>query len=45
MELLVIFLLVLLNGVFAMSALALVSSRKYKLESAERKGSNGAKTA
>ena len=37
--------LILLNGIFAMSELALVSSRKFKLEKAKRKGSEGAKTA
>lgn len=45
MELLIIILLVLLNGVFAMSEMSLVSSRKFKLESAARKGSTGAKKA
>jgi putative hemolysin len=45
MELLIIILLILLNGVFAMSEMSLVSSRKFKLESAERKGSAGAKKA
>lgn len=45
MELLIILVLVLLNGVFAMSELALVSSRKFKLESARKKGDSGAKTA
>lgn len=45
MELLIIILLVLLNGVFAMSEMSLVSSRKFKLESAGRKGSAGAKKA
>ncbi len=45
MELLVIVGLVLLNGVFAMSELALVSSRKFRLDNARRKGSLGAKTA
>lgn len=45
MELLVIVGLVLLNGVFAMSELALVSSRKFRLENARRAGSPGAKTA
>jgi putative hemolysin len=34
-----------LNGVFAMSELALVSSKKYKLESAKKRGHSGAKTA
>lgn len=45
MELLIILILVLLNGIFSMSELALVSSRKFKLESAKKKGSEGAKTA
>lgn len=45
MELLIILGLVLLNGVFAMSELSLVSSKKYKLESAKKRGSSGAKTA
>lgn len=45
MELIIIFALVLLNGVFAMSELSLVSSRKFKLENAQKKGSKGAKTA
>ncbi|MFN3760711.1 MAG: hemolysin family protein [Algoriphagus aquaeductus] len=45
MELLIILLLVLLNGVFAMSELALVSSRKFKLESLKKQGKAGAKAA
>lgn len=45
MEILIILLLVLLNGIFAMSELALVSSRKFKLESAKKKGISGASTA
>ena len=45
MELIIIIGLVLLNGVFAMSELALVSSKKYKLESAKKRGHSGAKTA
>ena len=45
MELLIIILLVLLNGVFAMSEMSLVSSRKFKLENAARKGSSSAKKA
>ncbi|GAB3221314.1 HlyC/CorC family transporter [Algoriphagus aestuariicola] len=45
MELLIILLLVLLNGVFAMSELSLVSSRKFKLENAKRRGSSNAKIA
>lgn len=35
----------MLNGIFAMSELSLVSSRKFKLESAKRRGSSNAKTA
>lgn len=45
MEILIIFVLVLLNGIFAMSELSLVSSRRYKLENSAKKGNNGAKTA
>ncbi|RZK43425.1 MAG: HlyC/CorC family transporter [Pedobacter sp.] len=45
MELLIILALVLLNGVFAMSELSLVSSRRYKLESAAKKGNRAAKVA
>ncbi|WP_313216442.1 CNNM domain-containing protein, partial [Soonwooa sp.] len=45
MELLILIALILLNGVFAMSEMALVSSRKFKLESLKKKGSPAAKTA
>lgn len=45
MELIIIILLVLLNGIFAMSEMSLVSSRKFKLENASKKGSTGAKKA
>lgn len=45
MELLIIIGLVLLNGVFAMAEMSLVSSRKFKLEQALKKGSKSAKTA
>jgi putative hemolysin len=45
MELLIIFFLILLNGVFSMSEIALVSARKFKLESAARKGKSNAKKA
>lgn len=45
MELLIIFALVLLNGVFAMSEMALVSSKKFKLENARKRKVRGAKTA
>ncbi len=45
MELLIIFFLILLNGVFSMSEIALVSSRKFKLESAAKRGNLNAKKA
>lgn len=45
MEILIIIILVLINGVFAMSELSLVSSRRFKLESSAKKGSKAAKTA
>lgn len=45
MELLIILVLVLLNGVFAMAELALVSSRKFKLESLKKQRKLGAKEA
>lgn len=45
MELLIIILLVLLNGFFALVEIALVSSRKIKLEDKARKGSLGASSA
>lgn len=45
MELIILIALILLNGVFAMSEMALVSSRKFKLESLKKKGSPAAKTA
>lgn len=45
MEILIIIGLVLLNGIFAMSEISLVSARKFKLENAKKKGSKGAKTA
>lgn len=38
MEILIIFLLILLNGVFAMSEIAMVSSRKSRLELSAKKG-------
>ncbi len=41
----ILFLLILLNGVFAMSEISLVSSRKFKLENAKRRGSSNAKIA
>ena len=45
MEIIIILLLILLNGVFAMSELALVSSRKFKLENQKKRGIPGAKAA
>lgn len=45
MELIIIIILVLINGLFSMSELALVSSRKYKLEKAKKLGISGAQTA
>lgn len=45
MELLIILLLILLNGIFSMSEMALVSARKFKLASEQQKGSFGAHKA
>lgn len=45
MELLIIVALVVLNGIFAMSEMSLVSMRKFKLEGLKRKGNSNAKTA
>lgn len=45
MEIIIIIALILLNGIFAMTEMALVSSRKFKLETAKKKGSLGAKAA
>ena len=45
MEILIILFLVLLNGVFAMAELSLVSSRKFKLESMKKQRKLGAKEA
>ena len=42
---LVIFLLILLNGVFAMSEIAMVSSRKSRLKASAKKGDKAAKKA
>lgn len=42
MEILIIIGLVLLNGIFSMSEMSLVSSRKFKLENAKKKGRKGA---
>ncbi len=45
MELLIILFLILLNGVFSMSEIALISARKNRLESAAKKGNSNAKVA
>jgi len=45
LELLIILFLVLLNGIFSMSEIALVSSRKSRLEAAARNGDSNAKAA
>lgn len=45
MEIFIIIALVLFNGIFAMSEMSLVSSRKFKLENFSKKGNQGAKMA
>lgn len=45
MEIILLVVLILLNGIFAMSEMALVSARKFKLENAKKNGSNGARIA
>ncbi len=45
MELLIILALILVNGIFAMSEIALVSSRKVRLEAALKLGKQGAQAA
>ncbi len=45
MDIVVIFLLTLLNGTFSMSEIALVSSKKFKLETAVKKGNKNARKA
>lgn len=45
MEILLIFILILINGVFSMAEIALVSSRKMRLESAAKRGDKSAKIA
>ena len=44
-DLLLLVLLTLLNGIFAMSEIALVSSRKVRLQSLSDEGSSGARKA
>ncbi len=45
MEILIILFLIILNGVFSMSEIALISARKNRLETAAKKGSANAKAA
>jgi putative hemolysin len=45
MEILIILFLILLNGIFAMSEIAMVSSRKSRLETAAKRGDKSAKKA
>ena len=45
MEIIIILGLILLNGIFSMAEMSLVSSRRFKLLNAKRKGSIGAETA
>jgi putative hemolysin len=45
MELLIILMLIILNGVFSMSEIALVSSKRVRLEAAAKAGKKGAATA
>ncbi|MBK9106867.1 MAG: HlyC/CorC family transporter [Saprospiraceae bacterium] len=45
MEFIIIMGLILLNGIFSLSEMALVSSRKFKLEQAKKKGMPGANAA
>lgn len=45
MEIAIIFFLILLNGVFSMSEIALISARKNRLETSAKKGHKGAQAA
>ncbi|MGA9637712.1 hemolysin family protein [Flavobacterium sp.] len=45
MEIFIIFFLILLNGLFSMSEIALISARKNRLESSAKKGNQSAKMA
>ena len=45
MEIIIILILILINGVFSMSEIALISARKNRLESEANRGNKGAKTA
>lgn len=44
-EIIIILLLILINGIFAMSEIAVIQARKTTLSNDEKKGSKGAKTA
>ncbi len=45
MEIIIIIGLILLNGIFSMSEMSVVASKKYKLEKAKKKGKSGANVA
>ena len=45
MEIFIILSLIVLNGIFSMSEMSLVSSRKYKLETSRKRGKKGAQIA
>lgn len=45
MEIVIILILILLNGLFSMSEVALISSKKFKLENAAKKGNGNAEKA
>ena len=45
MDFIIILFLILLNGVFSMSEIAIVSARKARLESAAKKGNKNARAA
>ena len=44
-EIIIILILILLNGIFAMSEIAIISARKGSLNNAAKKGNKAAKTA
>ena len=45
MEIAIVLLLILLNGVFSMSEIALISARKNRLENSAKKGNKGSQAA
>ncbi|MBL7837778.1 MAG: DUF21 domain-containing protein, partial [Bacteroidetes bacterium] len=45
MEIIIILILILLNGLFSMSEMSLVASKRFKLELSSKKGHSGAKKA